>query len=274
MALLWGLGKKPTRGPKPTLTLDRIVHAAIEVADRDGLGSLSMRRVAEVLGVAPMNLYTQVPGKGELLDLMLDTVYAECADEPSDGDRRPAGWRAALETGARSQWALDERHPWTLSIASGRAVLGPNELRSYEAALANVADLGLPAREAVAIADSLSTYVRGAARDAAEARGATGVTGKSDEDWWNERAPILEEVLDPERFPTLMRLSGGGGFSVPDDTEDYNVRFVLDDFEFGLQRLLDGFEAHVRRHAGSEQPRPGSTRADPRGPAGSRQRIP
>ena len=137
MDLLWGRRPKPTRGPTATLTVEAIVRAAIDLADRDGLDALSMRRVADVLGVGTMTLYTHVPGKGELLDLMLDTVYGEIADEPAPsvvGDGA-AGWRAALESGARRQWALHERHPWTLYIASSRAVLGPNELTAYEGAL-------------------------------------------------------------------------------------------------------------------------------------------
>ena len=92
-------------------------------------------------------------------------------------------------------------------------------------------------------------FVRGAARDAVEAAGAEAGTGKSEDEWWRERDPILDEVLTPERFPTLMRLGADGGFDVPPDTENYNVRFVLDDFEFGLQRLLDGIESYVGRPA-------------------------
>jgi AcrR family transcriptional regulator len=266
MDLLWGRRPKPTRGPRAALTLEAVVQAAIDLADREGLDALSMRRVADALGVGTMTLYTHVPGKGELLDLMLDTVYRECTDEHAVDASARGGWRAAMEAGARIQWALHERHPWTLYIASSRAVLGPNELTSYEAALARVADLGLPARDAVAMADSLSMYVRGAARDAVEARGAEVATGKTEDDWWQEREPTLEEVLDPERFPTIVRLGANGGFDVPPDTANYNERFVRDDFEFGLQRMLDGFQSHVARLA--------ALTGRPRAPRRSRQAPP
>ena len=93
MALLWGIGKKPTRGPKPGLSVGRIVGAAIEVADAEGLAALSMRRVADRLGIGTMSLYTYVPGKAELIDVMLDTVLGEVAES---GDVEP-GWRAGLE---------------------------------------------------------------------------------------------------------------------------------------------------------------------------------
>jgi AcrR family transcriptional regulator len=240
MALLWGTHPKASRGPKAALSLEQVVAAAVELADAEGLDAVSMRRVAERLGIATMSIYTYVPGKAELLDLMLDRVNAE-RDTNLTKDR----WREGLEAMARDQWAMYERHPWTLYVASGRGTLGPNELDAYEAAMRVVAGLGLPARDVVAIVDALSMYVRGAARDAAEAAGAAEATGTSEADWWYEREPILEELMAPDRFPTLTRLGGEGGFDVPDDTPNYNLRFALDDFEFGLQRYLDGVEAFI-----------------------------
>ena len=247
LVLLWGRGERPSRGPKPGLDLDRIVRAGVTVADAEGLEALSMRRVAERLEMGTMSLYTYVPGKAELLDLMVDTVYGERTDEAVVDPG--SGLRERLEALARDQWAFFQRHPWSLSIASGRSVLGPNEADSYERALAVVADLGIPARDAVAIVDAVSMFVRGAARDAAEAAGAEAATGKTELEWWTERDAILSEVMTPERFPTLSRLAADGGFDVPPDTENYNVRFIVDDFEFGLQRLLDGIEGYVGRPA-------------------------
>jgi AcrR family transcriptional regulator len=244
MELLWGRSQPATRGPKAALTLETVVRAGIELADAEGLEALSMRRVAERLEMGTMSIYTYVPGKAELLDLMVDTVYGERAD--SVAVAADAGLRERLEALARESWAFYERHPWTLSIASGRSVLGPNEADSYERALSVVADVGVPARDAVAIVDAISLFVRGAARDAAEAAGAEAATGKSEYEWWTERDAILSEVMTPERFPTLSRLAADGGFDVPPDTENYNVRFIVDDFEFGLQRLLDGIEAYVK----------------------------
>ena len=99
LELLWETGRRPSRGPKPTLTLDRIVEAAIRVADTEGLEGLSMRRVAAELGTGTMSLYRYVPGKGELLDLMLDRVQRP-SENPADlGDD---GWRTALEALARA----------------------------------------------------------------------------------------------------------------------------------------------------------------------------
>jgi AcrR family transcriptional regulator len=253
MAMLWGLGQAPTRGPRRGLELDRVVRAAVELADAEGIDAVSMRRVAERLEVGTMSLYTYVPGKGELLDLMLDAVYADRTESPEV--TQAGDWRARLEAGAHEQWAFHHAHPWTLYIATGRAVLGPNELTWYERSIAVVADIGLPAREAVAVVGALSMYVRGAARDAAEAERAAQATGRSEEDWWHEREPILTEVWTAERFPVLTRVAAEGGFDVPDDTPNYNLQFILDDFEFGLQRMLDGIAAQVERARAPRPPR-------------------
>ena len=192
-----------------------------------------------------MSLYTYVPGKAELLDLMLDTVYAERANDPAADDASP---RQRLEALARNQWDFHQRHPWTLYIASGRAVLGPNELDAYEAAMSAAIDLGVSARDAVAIVDAVSMFVRGAVRDATEAENAEQVTGVSELEWWTERDAILTEKMSDDRYPTLGRIEAGGGFAVPEDAENYNVRFIVDDFEFGLQRMLDGIESYVAGH--------------------------
>lgn len=242
MELLWGRATRGSRGPKQGTDLEAVVRAAIELADAEGLDAVSMRRVGERLGMGTMSIYTYVPGKGELLDLMLDTVYGERAADPIGEGGSP---RERLERIARSQWDFHERHPWTLYIASGRAVLGPNELDAYEAALSVASRLGVSARDAVAIVDSIGLFVRGVARDAAEAESAERVTGLSEMEWWTERDAILTGKMTDERYPTLGRLDAEGGFAVPDDAPNYNLTFILEDFEFGLQRLLDGIQAYV-----------------------------
>ena len=251
MELLWGRTAPGTRGPKQGTDLDSVVAAAIEIADAEGLEAVSMRRVAERLGLGTMSLYTYVPGKGELLDLMLDTVYGEQLTEPMPAGGSP---REALETIARRAWDFHHRHRWTLYIATSRSVLGPNEVAAFEASLAGAADLGVPARDVVAIIDVLSMFVRGAARDAVEAADAERATGMTEMEWWTARDAILTEKMGAGDYPTLSRLEADGAFSVPDDTSNYNLRFILDDFEFGLQRLLDGIEAYVDARAAGVPP--------------------
>jgi len=255
MDLLWGRGRSSSRGPKPGLDLEQIVRVAIELADAEGLAAVSMRRISERLAVGAMSLYTYVPGKTELLELMADRVLARSVDPVALAAADT--WRDALEACARDQWEHHRRHPWTLQLDASRGTLGPNEITAYERTLATVADLGLPARDAVAMVDAVSMFVRGAAQSTADAAPGVDATGKTELDWWLEREPILGEVLEPARFPVLTRLAADGGFDVPPDTPNYNLRFAIDDFEFGLQRLLDGFEAYVTSVAGG---RPSSGR--------------
>jgi AcrR family transcriptional regulator len=249
--LLWGDGPRPTRGPKPGLSVDGIIQAAIAQAGEAGLERLSMRRVAERLGVGTMSLYTYVPSKAELLDLMLDTVYGEqvaairsaTTDGPSDDPHAPlkVDWRAGLVARARADWDLYHRHPWIFQIAHGRGVLGPNELRAFEATLRVLDGLGLSGREMVAAVDLVAMYVSGAARVAVEAGAAPAATGMTDTEWWLARERILAEKMgDGADFPTVVRVSADGGFDVAPDAEDYNRAFAIDDFEFGLTRILDG----------------------------------
>src|SRR5918993_2400244 len=252
MALLWGAYETPTRGPKQALSVPEIVAAAVELADAEGIGGLSMRKVAERLGKSTMALYTYVPGKAELLDLMLDSVLAELARpyEPGPG---PDGWRVAAEAWAATQWAWCERHPWTLQLATSRALLGPHELDAFEASLRIFDGLGLTGVEMQRIVGAIGSFVGGTAKTVADARAAEQVTGVSDDEWWNARSPLLAELAGDvwaERYPVSTRLDAEEqAFAqlerVADDPTPYTVRDALDTFEFGLARLLDGIAGFI-----------------------------
>ncbi|WP_248963261.1 TetR/AcrR family transcriptional regulator [Sphaerisporangium perillae] len=247
LALLWRTREKASRKGKPDLSVDRVVRAAIEVADADGLAALSMRRVAEHLGVGTMSLYTYVPGKAELLDLMLDSVYGEAA-QPSDVE---GGWRGRLELIAREKWALYQRHPWILYVATSRPPLGPNVTASYEYELAAIDGAGLSDLEMDSVVTLISSYVHGAARGAVDAAQAEQRTGMTDEQWWWAHAPYLAKVMDPTRFPVSSRVGTAAG-------EAYGAASAPQPaFEFGLQRILDGIETLIgtRTPPHPEQPR-------------------
>ncbi|WP_405148410.1 TetR/AcrR family transcriptional regulator [Sphaerisporangium sp. NBC_01403] len=235
LALLWRTREKSSRKGKPDLSVDRIVRAAIEVADAQGLAALSMRRVAEHLGVGTMSLYTYVPGKAELLDLMLDLVYGEPA--------RPAvvegGWRVRLELIARERWALYQRHPWMLHVATSRPLLGPNAVAAYEYELGAVDGIGLTDVEMDSVVTLVSGYVHGAARGAVEAEQVEQRSGMTDEQWWWAHAPYLSKVMDARRFPLSARVGTAAG-------EAYGAAYDPGQaFEFGLARILDGIETLI-----------------------------
>jgi AcrR family transcriptional regulator len=235
LALLWRTGERPTRGRKAELSVDRIVQAAIEVADADGLAALSMRRVAERLGVGTMSLYTHVPGKAELLDVMLDTVLGETARP----EEVPGGWRARLEQIARENWALFHRHPWMLQIATARPPLGPNVTAKYDYELRAIDGIGLTDVEMDSVLSLVLGHAAGAARSAIEAAQVARLSGESDQQWWEARAPLLDRIFDARRFPTAARVgqAAGEAYGAASDPEHA--------FEFGLQRVLDGIEALV-----------------------------
>ncbi|WP_188190742.1 TetR/AcrR family transcriptional regulator [Nonomuraea sp. SYSU D8015] len=239
LALLWRTSERASRKGKPELSVDRIVRAAIEVADAEGLQALSMRRVAERLGVGTMSLYTYVPGKPELFDVMLDTVYGETA-RPADV---PGGWRGRLEQIARENWALYLRHPWLLQVAASRPVLGPNVTAKYDYELSAVDGIGLTDLEMDSVITLITGFVHGAARGAVEAAQAESQTGMSDQEWWAAHAPFLSRIVDPRRFPTASRVGQSAG-------EALNAAYSPEHaFEFGLQRVLDGIEALVKSRA-------------------------
>ncbi|MFC8042590.1 TetR/AcrR family transcriptional regulator [Nocardia sp. NPDC057353] len=134
---LWGVERRPTRGPKPALTPERIAAEAIALADADGLATLSMQRLAERLGFTKMSLYRYVPGKAELVALMLDTALGEPPELPA-GD-----WRAGLSRWCATLYERFRAHPWALEVAVGSRPVGPNEMAWMEAALTALADTGL-----------------------------------------------------------------------------------------------------------------------------------
>ncbi|SCG35885.1 TetR/AcrR family transcriptional regulator [Micromonospora coxensis] len=243
LALLWRTREKTSR-KGGELSVERIVRAAIEVADAEGLAALSMRRVAERLGVGTMSLYTHVPGKGELLDVMLDTVYGETA-RPRDVD---GGWRGRLEQIARENWALYLRHPWLLQVATTRPPLGPNVTAKYEYELRAVEGVGLSDLEMDAVITLLDGYVHGAVRGAVEAAQAAQRTGMTDEQWWRAHAPYLEKVMDPQRFPTAARVGTAAGQEYQGPSDPGRA------FEFGLARILDGVAVLIGERRGGAGP--------------------
>ena len=235
MALLWRTPPTgPRRGPKAGLDVDRIVAAAVALADAEGLAGLSMRRVAAELGVGAMTLYTHVPGKGELVDLMLDSVLGELYGPEPAGD-----WRARLTAVARANRDLFLRHPWALHVATGRPPLGPNLMAKYEHELRAVDGLGLSEVQMDLLVTLVNGVVRGIAggvQEKAEAERATGVT---DDQWWAATAPYLAAVFDAGRFPTAARVGPVAGAELQ---AAYDPRRS---FDFGLEVLLAGVAALV-----------------------------
>jgi AcrR family transcriptional regulator len=239
LQLLW---RQPAaasrRGPERGLDLDAIVAAATELADREGLAAVTMRGVAQALGVGAMTLYTYVPSKAELLDLMLDAAYARMPRTDTTGQ----SWRQRLAAIAAENRALYETHPWTAAVSTLRPPLGPGMLAKYEHELSALDGLGL---DDVAMDDCLTyllTFVQAAARAAIDARTARQDSAMDDEQWWAANAPLLARIVDERAFPLAARVGTAAGTAHRGayDPEHF--------YDFGLQRVLDGLEALIGQH--------------------------
>ncbi|MFD6469297.1 TetR/AcrR family transcriptional regulator [Streptomyces goshikiensis] len=255
LKLLWREPGDPAdarRGPRQGLSVERVVAAAIDLADADGLGAVTMRQVAQLLGVVPMSLYTYVPGKAELLDLMLDTVYGQMPRSELSG--RP--WRERLTAVAQENRQMFDLHPWIAEVATSRPPLGPGLMAKYEHELGAFEGLGLDDVEMDAALTFLLGFVHAAARSAAEAAAIRQDSAMSEEQWWAANAPLLTRVFDPDKYPTAARVGAAAGAA-------HGAAYSPDHaYHFGLQRVLDGLGTLIEAH--STPPRPLSREVNPK----------
>ncbi|MDH6131988.1 AcrR family transcriptional regulator [Kitasatospora sp. MAA4] len=245
MGLLWRAGGRG-RG----VGLDAIVDAAVELADAQGVGAISVQAVGERLGWSASVVREQVGGASELVDLAYDGVLGELPTDYASQD----GWRAELTCWAEDLWAFQLRHPWVLEVSQARPVLGPGEYRALETVARILHGTGVPAgvlRRAVGV---LFQFVRGMAQAVAESRRAATATGVSDEQWWPTRSALLAEFAPDfaERFPMLTLLERERGPQPEEqDAASYLEQEAAETFAVGLTLLLDGIEAAIPGQAGA-----------------------
>jgi AcrR family transcriptional regulator len=217
--------------------VDAVVAAASRLADAEGLEAVTMRRVAQALGVVAMTLYTYVPGKAELLDLMLDAAYTRMAR--ADVSRQP--WRERLTRIAEENMALFEAHPWAAAISTIRPPLGPGLMAKYEHELSALEGLGLDDIEMDACLTYLLSFVQACARAAADRGTVERDTTMDEEQWWAASAPLLARLVDGNAYPIATRVGSAAGAA-------HGSAYSPDHaYDFGLQRLLDGLAALIER---------------------------
>jgi AcrR family transcriptional regulator len=241
IATAWGVKDQPRKGPKPALTLDRILAAAIRVADIDGLDAVSMGRVAAEAGTAPMSLYRHVASKDELIDLMVDAAWggmspAVAGNQEGTGDE---DWRSAL---ARYAWEMRrsaQRHPWVVRVPLRSLPIMPNEVAWFDGALTCLRGTGLTEARKASVIMLLAGYVRNLATTEADVMAAIRASGLSPLEWMGNWAAMIKSVVDRDRFPALATFMDAGVFETDDDPDD--------EFIFGLDRILDGIEALIGR---------------------------
>ncbi|MGH8879097.1 MAG: TetR/AcrR family transcriptional regulator C-terminal domain-containing protein [Stackebrandtia sp.] len=231
LGLLWGDRHRPGRRGRHELSVARIVAAGTALADASGVAALSMRKVAESLGVGTMSLYTYVPAKTDLVEVMVDTVYAEIAEAAgeSGGD-----WRSRLTGVATASYRAHLAHPWLAELPGNRTVLGPGAAAKYERELAAVDGIGLSDVEMDGVVALIGGLVESAARRVGESASAQTESGMSENQWWLAHAPLLEAFTNREHFPLAARVGAAAG-------QTHGGAYAADGgFGFGLARILDG----------------------------------
>lgn len=246
VAIAWGMVADPQRGPKRELSHERIVEAAIEIADTDGLGAVTMSKVAASLGFTTMALYRYVTAKGDLLQLMQEAVTADrltSADAQllgpvEDGDAGP-GWQRELRLIADQLYAMYTDHPWLTDIPiSSAQLLTPSNLLVADQAVRAMRTLPITDHEKIGVLLLISTFVRSAAelaRDMSAEYEHLSASAAA------HRAEWTRQLITAERFPHLRSMVDSGAYlvDVEESAED------VDDYDFGLQVILTGIAQYA-----------------------------
>ena len=221
--LLWGEPSRPSRGPRPSLSIAAIAGATIQIADADGLSAVSMQRVAEALGVTKMALYRYVTGKAQLLAV---TIEAAVGDPPDVGAAGP-GWRPRIEEWARLLRENWLRHPWLPHATMGDRVMGPREVAWIECPVEVLAEAGLTGTQQM---DAVLLLC-------AHARNTLTATMSGTQPWTpGKGSGALREQLtlrDGDYSAVLAATRSG--------------RSADNGWRFGLELILDGLEVQVSR---------------------------
>ncbi|MVU81809.1 TetR family transcriptional regulator [Nocardia sp. ET3-3] len=232
LELLWGTPDRPKRGPKPSLTLERIVGEAIDLADAEGLGNLSMARLAERVGCAKMALYRYIPGRTELTALMLDSALGVPPEIGAAQADSPEPWRSYLRPWAETFYERVRAHPWSNEVAIGIRPMGPNELAWLDRALSVLADTGLSGPEQFDTVVLLLSHARAVAQQT--------TTFVGDDPAEEQLARELGAVLtaQAERFPHAIAALAATMGAKPDPEDG-------DALTYGIDRILDGLAALI-----------------------------
>lgn len=205
------------------LTRERVVGAAVDVADRDGLGALTMRRLGSELGVEAMSIYKHVANKEEILDGMVELVIGEIEIPHGEGD-----WRQAMRRRAISARQVLSRHPWAIGLLETRGAMGPTAKRYVDAILGTLRSAGFSIENAAHAFWLLDSYVYG---HVVQETGLSSST--SEEVAGSGRSIPAEGTMDG--YPHLAEVwerSATSGYSIDDE------------FEFGLELILDALGKH------------------------------
>jgi len=241
LRLLWH-GEDDTRpGPKRGIDLRTLGAAGVALADAEGIGALSMRRLATGLGFSSMALYRYVESKTELLTLITDHAYGTPDRSLAVGGE----WRSTLATWAAANRQILLDHPWILQIPLSEPPLAPNQIGWMEVGLQALAGTPLSAQEKLSSLLLVEVFVRGQVQLSAGMEPAAGDLDAGTRLY----ARRLRQLTDPDHFPEInAALESGALDDDPDQSDGSDQTFSADEFAFGLETVLDGIARRIARH--------------------------
>jgi AcrR family transcriptional regulator len=207
------------------LSRDRVLDAAIAIADAHGLVGLTMRSLARELDVQPMSLYHHVANKEEILDGVVDEVFTQIEFPADDLD-----WKHAMRERARSARAVFRRHPWAIGLVETRTTPGLATLQHHDAVIGNLRTAGFSVRMAAHAFALLDTYTYGFALQEASL--------PFDSDTVAEVANAMIDQFPSDLYPHLAEMAVE---HVMQPGYDFG-----DEFDYGLELILDGLERAQR----------------------------
>jgi len=234
VALAWGIAADPQRGPKREMSVERIVDAAVEIADAEGLGAVSMAAVAARLGYTPMSLYRYVSAKEDLVLLMQE----EATGLPPESIREQAGWRARLEAFYGAQVHRYLQHPWVLDVPISGSPTTPHSAAWMDAGLEALAETPLTHDERLAVVLVVTGHGNWTGRVLAGYARQQRVTGEGEVDIARREDALYRELITADAFPYLREAIDAGVFLDESDP-----------FAFGVARTLDGVAAYIAERA-------------------------
>jgi AcrR family transcriptional regulator len=212
------------------LSRERVLQAALSVADSGGLGSLTIRSLAKELGVKPMSVYYHVASKDEILAALVDIVFGEIALPVPGGD-----WRGELQKRASSARDVLARHRWAIGLLESRSNPGPANLRHHDTVIATLRAAGFSAEMTAHAYALIDSYVYGFALQEA----ALPFKGP---DSVGEVAEAIMKQMGEGEYPHLVEMATSYYMQPGYD--------FADEFQFGLDLLLDGLEKSLTLSSG------------------------
>lgn len=238
--MAWGVRDRPTKGPKRGLSLEQIVDAAVHVANTEGIGGVSMGRVAKELGASAMSLYRYVASKDELLALMIDGAFGQIEFELADGT-----WRERLKQWAEIELVGYRQFPWILRIPVTGAPIMPKQIWFMEQGLRALGGTGLEEHEKLSAVLLVTSFTRSFAMLSGDIAAAFESGDPTTARVMPRYGELIKKLTTAEEYPALHAVVDAGTFD--DNGEEFDD---LDyDFRFGLERVLDGIEALINRRA-------------------------